>query len=77
MARNKALSSETRQSIYVPRNYGYSNARNCQETEDLVQRCVLLPSQNSALLSLTRIESGVGGPGAQLSKSTSTLECLV
>ena len=24
------------------------HARNCQETEDLVHRCVLLPSQNSA-----------------------------
>ena len=27
-------------------------------------------------LALTRIERGVGGPGAQLSKRTSTLECL-
>ena len=51
------------------------HARNCQETEDLVQRCVLFPSQNSA--NCLRIEGGVGGPGAQLSKGTSTLECLV
>ena len=28
-------------------------------------------------LSLTRIERGVGGPGAQLSKRTSTLVCIV
>ena len=42
------LSSETRQPIIVLRNEGYSTVRNCQETEDLVQRCVLLPSQNSA-----------------------------
>ena len=28
-------------------------------------------------MALTRIERGVGGPGAQLSKRTSTLECLV
>ena len=48
------------------------HARNCQETEDLVQLCVLLPSQNSANC-LIRIERGVGGPGAQLSKRTSTL----
>ena len=28
-------------------------------------------------LALNRIERGVGGPGAELSKRTSTLECLV
>jgi hypothetical protein len=44
MARNKRLSSETRQSILVLRNEGYS----MRETEDIIQRCVLLPSQNSA-----------------------------
>ena len=53
------------------------HARNCQETEDLVQRYVVLHSQKSAKLAITRIERGVGGPGAQLSKRTSTLECLV
>ena len=34
----------------------------------------VLPSQNSAL---TRIERGVGGPGAQLNKTTNTLFSLV
>ena len=48
------------------------HARHCQEIEDFVQRCVPL----SHKLVLTRIER-VGGPGAQLSKRTSTLECLV
>jgi hypothetical protein len=44
MARNQELSSETRQSILVLRRLFH--ARNYQETEDLIQRCVLLPSQN-------------------------------
>jgi hypothetical protein len=39
------------------------HARNRQETEDLLQCCAV---------ALTRIERGVGGPGAQLSKRTST-----
>ena len=35
------------------------------------------PFTEQLKLALTRIERGVGGPGAQLSKRTSTLECLV
>ena len=69
MARNKDLSSETHQSILVLRNEGYS-------MREIVQHCVLLPLQNRAELALTRIERGVGGPGAQLSKRTSTVEGL-
>ena len=59
-------SFETRRSIIVLRSDGYSLQ------EDLVQCCVLLPS-----LALTSIERGVGGPGAQLSKRTSTLKRLI
>ena len=65
MARNKDLSSETRQSILVLSNEG---------------SCTMLcttPFTELRKLALTRIERGVGGPGAQLSKRTSTLECLV
>ena len=43
-SQKQLLSSETCQSILVLGNEGYS----MQEIEDLVQRCVLLPSQNSA-----------------------------
>ena len=35
------------------------------------------PFTEQRILALTRIERGVGGPGVQLSKRTSTLECLV
>ena len=35
------------------------------------------PFTEQCKLALTRIEREVGGPGAQLSKRTSTLECLV
>ena len=52
------------------------HARNCQETEDLSQHCTT-PFTEQHKLALTRIERGVGGPGAQLSKRTSTIERLV
>ena len=64
MARNKELSSETRQSILVLRNEGYS------------MREIANPFTEQRKLSLTRIER-VESPGAQLNKRTSTLECLV
>ena len=35
------------------------------------------PFTEQCKMALTRTERGVGGPGAQLSKRTSTLECLV
>ena len=35
------------------------------------------PFTEQRKLALTRIERGVGGPGAQLSKRTSTLQCLI
>ena len=66
MARNKELSSETRQSIFVLRNEGYF-------TREIAKKLKIWYNA----VSLTRIERGVGGPGAQLSKSTSTLACLV
>lgn len=50
--------------------------KNGQETEDLIQRFVLLSSKNSPKLALTRPGGEVGGPGAQLSKKMSTLEFL-
>jgi hypothetical protein len=56
--------SETHQSILVLRNEDNS----MQETEDLVQRCVLLPFTEQRKLATTRIERKVGGPGAQLRK---------
>ena len=50
MARNKVLSSETLKLLKVhscSEKWRLFHARNCQETEDLVQRCVLLPSQTA------------------------------
>ena len=45
------LSSETHQSILVLRNEGYSMREiDCEETEDLVQCCILPPSQNNRCL---------------------------
>ena len=46
-----------------------------RETKYLIQRCVhsTTPFTEQRKLSLTRIKRGVGGPGAQLSKRTSTL----
>ena len=50
------------------------HARNCQGSRTAL--CTT-PFTEERKLFLTRIERGVGGPGAQLSKRTSTLECLV
>ena len=76
MARNKDLSSQTHQSILVLRNEGCS-------MREIVKKLKI--SYNAVYYSLHRteqtvsnqVERGMGGPGAQLSKRTSTLECLV
>ena len=73
MARNKVPSSETRQSSLVLRNEGYSMREIAKELKIL---CTT-PFTEQRKLALNRIEIGMGGPGAQLSKRTSTLECLV
>ena len=41
-----------------------------------LHRAVHYPFTEQCKLAITRIERVVGGPGAQLSKRTSTLECL-
>ena len=52
-----------------------------KQIDDIVQSCVrdlcTTPFTEQRKLALTRIERGVGGPSAQLSNMTSTLECLV
>ena len=70
MARNKDLSSETRQSILVLRYEGYS-------MQEIAKKLKI--SYNAVYYSLHRTVSNqnVGDPGVQLSKRTSTLECLV
>ena len=72
MARNKDLPSETRQSILLLRNEGYSMREIAKKLKILYNT----PITEQHKLALTRIER-VGGPGAQLSKKTSTLVCLV
>jgi hypothetical protein len=57
LARNKELSSETSQSVLVLRNEGF-HARNCQENEDLVQRCVLHRIEQTRLFTVD-VEAGV------------------
>jgi transposase len=76
MARNKDLSFETRQSILVLRNEGYS-VREIAKNLKISYNTVYNHFTEQRKLSLTKIERGVGGPSAQLSKRTSTLECLV
>ena len=69
MARNKELSSETRRSILVLRNEGYS-MREIAKKLKMSYSAVSFTKQRK--LAVTRIERGVGGPGVQLSKRTST-----
>jgi predicted DNA-binding protein YlxM (UPF0122 family) len=71
MSRNKALSSETRQSIHVLRNEGYPMREIVKKLK--ISYIAVYYSTEQCKLALTRIERGVGGPGAQLSKRTSTL----
>jgi transcriptional regulator with XRE-family HTH domain len=77
MARNKALSSETRPSIRVLKNEGCSMREIAKKLKISKKKLCATPFTDQRKLSLTRIERGVGGPGAQLSKRTSTLEFLV
>ena len=76
MARNKTLSPDTRQSFLVLRNEGYS-MREIAKKLKISYNAVYYSLTEQHKLALTRIDRGVGGPGAQLSKKTSTLECLV
>jgi DNA-binding NarL/FixJ family response regulator len=76
MARNKYLSSETHQSILVLRNEGYSMQEIANKLR-ISYNAVYYSIHRTVKLALTRIERGVGGPSALLSKRTSTLECLV
>ena len=74
MSRNKELSNATHQSILVLRNEGYFMPEIAKK---------LKISYNDVYYSLHRTaqtgpnQNRVGGPGAQLSNRTSTLECLV
>ena len=79
MARNKELSSETRQSILVLRNECYSMREIAKKLKTLCTTTTLCttPFTEQRKRALTRIEIGVGGPGAQLSKRTSTFAGLV
>ena len=70
MSRNKDL---LKQSILVLRNEGYS-MREIAKKLKISYNTVYYSLHRTAL---TRIERVVGGPGAQLRKRTSTLECLV
>ena len=74
MVRNKDISSETHQSVLVLRNEGYSMQEIAKKLKISYNAT---PFTEQRILALTRIERGVGGPGAQMSKRTSTLECLV
>ena len=73
MARNKDLSSETHQSILVMRNEGYIMREIANKLETHTTLCTTHRTEQRKL-ALTRIERGVEGPGAQLSKRTSTLD---
>jgi hypothetical protein len=72
MPETTTISSETHQSILVLRKEGYSMR---EIAKKLKSRTTLhtAPFTEQRKLALTRIKRGVGGPGAQLSKRTSTL----
>jgi hypothetical protein len=72
----KQRTSETRQSILVLKNEVYSMQEIAKRPRSRTTLCTT-PFTEQLKLVLIRIERGVGGPGAQLSKRTSTLECLV
>ena len=63
-------------SILVLRNEGSSMSEIAKKLK-ISYKVGATPFTEQCKLSLTRIERGVGGPGEQLSKRTSTLECLV
>ena len=76
MARKRELSRETRQSILVLRNEGYSMQAIAKKPSTTKKLCTT-PFREQHKQALTRVEREVGGPAAQLSKKTSTLESLV
>src|SRR4029434_8160884 len=76
MARKRELSCETRQSILVLRNEGYS-MREMAKNLDISYNGVYYSLQRTAQMGSNRVEREVGGPGAQLSKKTRILESLV
>ena len=76
MARNQALSSETRQSILVLRNEGYS-MREIAKKLNISYNAVYYSLHRTVPTVSNQKKRGVGGPGAQLRKRISTLECLV
>ena len=77
MDRNKDLSSETRQSILDPRNVGYSMRVIAKKLKILYNTVYYSLHRTVQTGSNQNKKRGVGGPGAQLSKRKSTLECLV
>ena len=77
MARNKDLSSETRQSILVLRNEGYS-MREIAKKLKFSYNAVYYPLHRTAQTGSNQNRKRKWrGPGAQLSKRKGTLECLV
>ena len=76
MARKRELSCETRQSILVLRNEGYS-MRKMAKKLNISYNGVYYSLQRTAQTGSNRVEREVGGPSAQLSKKTSILESLV
>ena len=67
-----SIQFKTRQSILVLRNEGYSMRDIARNGRSRTKLCTI-PFTEQHKLALTRIERGVGGPGAQLSKRTTTL----
>jgi hypothetical protein len=77
MARNKALSSEIRQSMFLFWELKAIPCEKCPRNWRSRTTLCTSPFTEQCKRTLTRIESRVGGPGAQLWKRTSTLECVV
>ena len=76
VARNKDLSSETRQSILVLRNEGCSMQEIAKKLK-ISYNAVYYSLHRTAQTGSNQNKKSVLGPGAQLKKRTSTLECLV
>ena len=75
MARNKAFSSETHQSILVLRHEGYSMREIVKKLK--ISYNAVHSLHRTAQIGSNQNKIGIGGPGAQVSKRTSTLVCLV
>ena len=76
MTRNKVLSSETRQFTIVLRNEGYS-MREIAKKLKISYNAVYYSIHRTAQTGSNQNRKRSGGPGARLSKRTSTLEFLV